>query len=116
MRTTLGQVLHGPEEHPWNHALYAAPEAAFNETLPVLIWDVDDIAEDDTDLPAEALALDYDYVLDMQTVQSIVANARQQRPEAGTEDLLDAFDYYYENDAFIVFPARKGDPSDRTRT
>lgn len=106
MRTTLGRLLNRPEEHPWNHALYAPPEAAFDETLPVLIWDVDDIAEDDAELPAEALALGYDYVLNMQTVQSIVANARQQRPEADTKDLLDALAYYYENDAFMVFPAR----------
>lgn len=115
MRTTLGRVLQRPEEHPWNHALYATPDATFDDTLPVLIWDVDDIAEDDSDLPAEALALGYDYVLDLQTLQSIVANARQQRPEATAEDLLGALVFYYDNDAFIVFPARDAESSDRDR-
>ena len=104
MRASLGEVLRDPDRFPWNDALYAAAASAFAEDLPVLVHDPDDVDDDVSDLPSEAAALGYEYVLGMQTVQSIVRNARQQRPEASTTDLLDALDFYYSNDAFIVWP------------
>lgn len=70
--------------------------------MPVLIWDMDDV-KSDSDIPAEARALGFDYVLSMQTVQSIISNALQQRPGASLEQLLDALDFYYRNDAFVVW-------------
>lgn len=39
--------------------------------------------------------------LDAEGVQDVVANALAQRPGAGLEDLLQAFEFYVENDAFI---------------
>ena len=100
--TVLGEVLRNPERFPWNYALYAAPDLPFELNLPVLIWDVDDVDEN-TDLPAEAKSLGMVYVLGMQTIQGIVSNAKEQRPEASIERLLDALDFYYRNDTFVIW-------------
>ncbi|WP_147375511.1 DUF7716 domain-containing protein [Jiangella rhizosphaerae] len=86
----------------WDHALYAPGGRPYSEETPVLVWDVDDVS-DDTDLPAEAIALGYDYVLGIQDVQGIVQNARQQRPDTTSADLLAAFHFYLDNDAFILW-------------
>lgn len=102
IQTLLGEVLRDPERFPWDYALYAHPDRAFDLAMPVLIWDVDDV-EEDSDIPAEATALGFDYVLGMQTVQGIVSNALQQRPEASIDQLLEALDFYYRNDAFVVW-------------
>lgn len=39
--------------------------------------------------------------LPVTVVQDIVTNAKAQKPTASMEDLFRAFQYYYENDAFI---------------
>jgi hypothetical protein len=67
--------------------------------------------------PERALAKGLLAALDTSTVQDIVANARQQRPDADEQDLLRAFLYYYGNDAFIDFAAQETrqpeDPRDK---
>ncbi|GHD03993.1 DUF7716 domain-containing protein [Zhihengliuella salsuginis] len=104
MNMLLGEVLKTAEKLPWTHALYApAQRRGFDESTPVLVWDVDDVVDDATDLPAEAIALGYDYVLSVDDVQSIVANARAQRANPATADLLLAFRHYLARDAFIVW-------------
>lgn len=104
MRMLLGEVLRTAEDLPWTHALYApAGPLQLDESTPVLVWDVDDVADDATDLPAEAIALGYDYVLAIDDVQSIVANARSQRVNPTTADLLLALRHYLDRDAFIVW-------------
>ncbi|WP_110589277.1 DUF7716 domain-containing protein [Microbacterium suaedae] len=104
MKMLLGEALWRADELPWTHALYAPAGRRLDDgELPVLVWDVDDVADDATDLPAEASALGYEYVLGVDDVQSIVANARAQRPEATTADLLLALQHYLGRDAFIVW-------------
>lgn len=90
MRTTLGELLRNPESFPWHHAIYAVPAAPLDADLPVNVRDIDDAGP-----PGD------EYVLDMQTTQSIVANAGMQRDEPTPADLLEAFRHYYDNDAFI---------------
>ena len=99
-RTILGDVLQHPEAFVWSDALYAPPGADLSPSLPVLVWDVDDVDED-TDLPAEAVTSGYDYVLSIQDVQSVVANARDQRPGATLDDLTVALKHYVGTDAFV---------------
>lgn len=41
------------------------------------------------------------YVLSMQMIQSIVKSAKEQRTEVSEEDLVEAFLFYYDNDAYI---------------
>ncbi|RZU60956.1 DUF7716 domain-containing protein [Zhihengliuella halotolerans] len=100
----LGEVLRTAEDLPWTHALYApAGRWQLDESTPVLVWDVDDVVDGAADLPAEAVALGYDYVLAIDDVQSIVANARAQRVNPTTAELLLAFRHYLACDAFIVW-------------
>lgn len=91
----LGEALWNADSLPWTHAMYAPVGADFgDERIPVLVWDVDDVVHDGDhgdDRPEAARALDYEYVLGVLDLQSIVANAREQKPELRTADLLVAF-------------------------
>jgi hypothetical protein len=40
-------------------------------------------------------------VIPVATLQDIVSNALQQKPNATSEELFDAFNFFYKNDAFI---------------
>jgi hypothetical protein len=101
-RATLGAVLAHPELFAWSDALYAPPGSVFTAALPVLVWDVDDV-EDRTDLPAKATRLGYDYVLGIQDIQAVVANARDQRSAATMDDLLSALAHHLRADAYIAW-------------
>jgi len=104
MRMLLGEVLKTAEYLPWTQALYApAGPWQLDASTPVLVWDVDDVVDDGADLPAEAIALGYDYVLAIDDVQSIVANVRAQQVNPTTAELLLAFRHYLARDAFIVW-------------
>lgn len=104
---TLGDVLRDPSRLRFGDALYMdrAQELALGSEC--LVWDVDDVPDEGADLPEPATARGFDYVLDGQTVLSIVENTRAQRPRASTEDLFRAFSYYWRNDAFLVWPPEK---------
>lgn len=96
----LVDVLRRANDLAWTDALYVEPGVELSLSLPVIIHDVDDVDEV-TDLPHEVSALGWDYLLDVQTVQSVVANARAQRPRATEVELLDALRHYMRRDAFI---------------
>jgi len=78
MRMLLGDVLRQADDLPCGHELYASPEAVFDESLPVLVWGVDEV-DDEADLPDEAIELGYEYALGMQDVQSIVSQEEAAR-------------------------------------
>lgn len=99
---TLGDVLADPTAHPFGTALYGPPGDHLDLATPVIVHDVDDV-EDDSDDPAIVLKAGYRYLLDLQTVASIIDNARQQRPNLTPDDRLDAFAHYLARDAFIVW-------------
>ena len=81
------------------------------------IWSLDSeaLVEVSTEVPPEeehlpkagypnlALSNKLMATLDSSTVMDIVENARAQRQSASPEDILAAFLYYYDNDAFIIF-------------
>lgn len=101
-RTTLDEVLAHPEQLAWSDALYAPPGSVLTAALPVLVWDVDDV-DDRTELPVEATRLGCDYVLGMQDIHAVVANARDQRPAATVDDLLGALTHHLRTDAYIAW-------------
>lgn len=61
--------------------------------------------EDEPDAGVPQFAKDHNLmqVMPVATLQDIVYNARQQRPNASLEDLFLAFKFYYDRDAFIEF-------------
>lgn len=58
--------------------------------------------EPDASVPEFAKARDLCEVLQVATIQDIVRNARMQKPNATGADLLRAFKFYYDHDAFIA--------------
>ena len=58
-----------------------------------MILDPNDVEDDDDEAPKIAL--------DVQTIQSIVQNISEQKRDYTDEELLEAFLYYYDNDAYI---------------
>ena len=45
----------------------------------------------------------FERVLDKYQIIDIIDNAREQNPQCKDEDLLQAFNFYYDNDAFVVW-------------
>ena len=52
-------------------------------------------------MPKEAKKKQLMYALNIQTVQAIVKNVEQQNHYFTDDDLVEAFLYYYDNDAYI---------------
>jgi len=65
------------------------------------LFNLDDLDVDEV-VPQVAIEYNLDYVLSIADIQSIIVNANQQCPQWSELDLLRAFLYYYENDAFIT--------------
>jgi hypothetical protein len=74
-----------------------------NTTFTVICDDDDDDYENDDDEPQYAKQNNLKYVLNTQTFCDIIYNARLQKNQVSLEDLFRAFNFYYENDAFIDF-------------
>ncbi|QNG18693.1 hypothetical protein G4H71_22185 [Rhodococcus triatomae] len=102
MDLTLGDVLERPLDFDWRDALYMHPGEPLRWDAPCIVHDVDDVVNDERDLPEIVLAHGCEYVLGMQDVRSIVDNLRYKVPEPTAGELLEAFVFYVENDAFIV--------------
>lgn len=65
-----------------------------------LVTEIDEFDLDASIDRIEALTV-FRFVLDMDRIRDIVANAYSQNPGASEEQLVEALAYYYENDAFI---------------
>jgi hypothetical protein len=105
--TTLGDVLRDAEELDWRHALYLSLSEVRNEATPCAVIPPDESDNPDDlrpdDLPPFAKEHGLRYALGIAAVQDIIANARLQKPNADVGDLLTAFLFYFDHDAFIVF-------------
>lgn len=99
---TLGDVLANPT-HPGREVMLFLPRDA-NWTLrtPALVTDLDDGMEEPEDIEART---GFVYVLGLGDVGQIVTNARMQLPRVTPLELLRAFFYYLDRDAFIDFSA-----------
>jgi|SRR4029453_7305622 hypothetical protein len=100
---TLGEVLRIGEDLPFRHSLFLPLENSWNATTPCAILDADDLDEPDQ----HPMAVEHGVrsVIGTNEVQDIVTNAREQLPAITSEQLLEAFLFYIDNDAFIVFQA-----------
>lgn len=100
----LATVLMAVEDFPWNHALYLDSERPWTATTRCSVLDPDDVDEPESDdVPEFAAVNGLVYALLLTQVQDIVDNARQQLDSVTASDLVRAFNYYYEHDAFIKF-------------
>jgi len=98
----LRDVLTGINQQPWNFALYMPHGVDWNSDTQCAVLNPDDFDnESDPERPRFAADNGLFYALGIQIVKSIVENATEQKPHATTSDLVDAFVYYYDNDAYI---------------
>ena len=102
---TLGEILENIYDYQDDHALYLPADKMWSaETKGAVLdpMDVDD-PEDDDEIPEFAKKNQLEYVFMIGDVQQIVENARLQLNNAQQNELVIAFKFYFENDAFIEF-------------
>ena len=104
-------IKESPEEISWYFKKYwifwmvqsvvlTEDEIWYVDTM-CMILDPNDVEGDDDEAPKIALENGVSYALDVQTIQSIVQNISEQKRIYTDEELLEAFLYYYDNDAYI---------------
>lgn len=104
---TLRDMLDSIDKQPWDFALYMPHGVDWNENTLCAVLNPDDFDnEPDPDRPKFAADHGLHYALGIQVVKSIVENARAQRHGATISDLVNAFVYYYDNDAYIDWSDR----------
>ena len=105
--TTLREFLSDPESIPDEYAFYyLSPEVSrwTLETKGVFSLDSVNFAPDsDEHLPKEVKEDGWVSTLDKNIVEEIIFNAGEYKGERTLEELLQAFIFYYENDAFMEF-------------
>ena len=97
----LSYILENSNLFNWSDALFLPEDEVWNKETEGMVLDPDEVEDDVVDLPKEAIDNNFMYVLSMQMIQSIVMNVKEQRVEVSEEDLVEAFLFYYDNDAYI---------------
>lgn len=96
----LRDVLRTPKSFDINLAIFAN-RGSLSLDSQCLLLDPDDVADVD-DVPDEARAVGYDYVLSMDDVDSIISNLVAQVRAPADELRFEALRFYLTRDAFIV--------------
>jgi hypothetical protein len=91
------------DEMAWLYLSSVEPWRLDSKALVSRSEEVPPELEDDPEAGLPELARQHGLmqVLPISTVQEIVENARQQRPDVGEVALLKALSYYYDHDAFL---------------
>lgn len=100
-RMTLGQLLGRSDALSWTSALYLPITAhTLSLSTPCCVLEEDE-DEENAETANYVAQNDFKYVLGIQAVQDIVANARTQKSDVSSTELLGALEYYLKRDAFI---------------
>ena len=97
----LSYILKNIDEFKWSDALFLPEDEVWEKDAKGMVLDPDDVEDDEDDVPREAKEKHLMYALSIQTIQSIVSNLKQQMHDISENDLVEAFLYYYNNDAYI---------------
>jgi hypothetical protein len=100
--TTLREALEAADASPYDAALFLPPDEVWSLDTPCAVLEVDPHEEGEAP-PPFARQHGLSRALSVAQVQDIVGNAHQQVAEPSPEQLLAAFLFYYDRDAFIVF-------------
>ncbi len=95
----LSEVLSRADSFWGELALYIAEDEVWNLSSPCMAADPNEL--DDPDQIVNTDGRRFQYALQMATVQQIVKNVQAQTQNPPLSLLLEAFLYYYDNDAFI---------------
>jgi hypothetical protein len=99
----LGKALAEIERFPARHALFLPADEKWDERTLCAVLPLPDEVDD----PPFAKEHDLTHAMDVYSVQDVVANARLQTPDPSARLLVEAFLFYFDNDAFIVFDSRR---------
>jgi hypothetical protein len=99
----LIEVLDSIGEFNWSDAIFLPKDEVWERNTMCAVLDPDDVEDDSDECPLFAMKNNLVYSLDVQITKSIVQNAKAQVHNITKEDLLVAFLYYYDNDAYINF-------------
>jgi hypothetical protein len=97
---TLREILSNVKSLPWNQSLYLPSDRNWTLESIVLVWDQDDIDQDEP-IPLCAAKLNLVYGIGISSLQDIESNLAQQKSSYSIENLFNAFLYFMENDAFV---------------
>lgn len=100
---TLGEVLQNINSYRWSDALFLLDEDEWGEDTKGVILDPNNVEDDEEDVPDFAKKNNMVDALGIGTIQEICDNAFQQKKECTIDELINAYLYYYNNDAFITF-------------
>jgi hypothetical protein len=99
---TLAQALQLADDSSTEAALFLPADVEWTLDTPCFYLEIDRF-EDREIPPPFALQHGLSRVISMDQIQDIVSNARQQIINPTPEQLLSAFLFYYDRDAFINF-------------
>lgn len=97
----LISVLRNIKDFTWSDALFLPEDEVWGTESKCLVWNPDDIENEEDEVPKIALENGLMYALGIQTVMAIVDNYYETHDRITDNGLVDAFLYYYDNDAFI---------------
>lgn len=97
---TLSEVFTGVDQLNWKFALYLPAREKWGLESHCAVLDPDECGPDE-DEPEFAKANSLRYALTIQQIRGVVLNVRQQKSNATFEELLRAFLFYYDHDAFL---------------
>jgi hypothetical protein len=97
----LQDILIHADTLPWQLDLFIDRDGSISGEMRAAIINTEEY--DDADENPFAHEHGLRYAITVSTVQDVVSYARQQRPEYNPAELVNAFVYYYHNDAFIDF-------------
>lgn len=98
----LRNILNNIEKFEWSDALFLPEDETWNLDTQGAVIDPDDVEDDADEVPEFAKENNLMYALDIQTIKGIIKNAYEQKTDCTDKDLIEAFLYYYDNDAFMV--------------
>lgn len=89
------------QEFEFGGALFLPEDEVWNLDTEGLICDPNDVENESDEVPWVAKEHNLIDALSIQDIQDIVYNAKQQKENVSIDELLEAYLYYYDNDAFI---------------
>ena len=100
---TIKEVLENAPSLLWSDALFLPDTPVWELETQGIIWDPDDVESEDDEIPEVAKEMNLPVGIGIHEIRQIVDNAKQQISACSIEQLFEAFLYYYNYDAFIVF-------------
>lgn len=99
----IRDVLENPDKVP--NAWFFLPNSIWTlDTQGAFSQDSRDVDPGSTDhLPPQVASEGWIEILETPMIQDLIEYTYQQLPNATTEDLFEAFKYFFENDAFLEF-------------